>query len=101
MESRVSLQSSVKRKNKIGFLHEMKKNYLLYLLALPGMLVIFVFSYLPMGGIVIAFQNYNPIKDLEYMSKQKKGANKSEREIKGNYHVGRICIARQCTGCML
>ncbi|WP_261305037.1 ABC transporter permease [Paenibacillus andongensis] len=64
MESSVSLQSSVKRKNKIGFLQEMKKNYLLYLMALPGMLVIFVFSYLPMGGIVIAFQNFNPIKGI-------------------------------------
>ncbi|MGO4271742.1 ABC transporter permease, partial [Paenibacillus sp. TAF58] len=55
---------SVRRKNKIGFLQEMKKNYLLYLMALPGMLVIFVFSYLPMGGIVIAFQNFNPIKGI-------------------------------------
>lgn len=42
----------------------MKKNYLLYLLALPGMAVIFIFSYLPMGGIVIAFQDFNPIKGI-------------------------------------
>lgn len=49
---------------KTSFLQEMKKNYLLYLMTLPGILVIFIFSYLPMGGIVIAFQNFNPIKGI-------------------------------------
>lgn len=31
----------------------------IYLLMLPGMLFIFVFSYLPMGGYLLAFENYN------------------------------------------
>lgn len=47
-----------------AFLTEMRKNGLLYLLTLPGILLIFVFSYLPMGGIVIAFQNFNAIKGI-------------------------------------
>jgi putative aldouronate transport system permease protein len=64
MESSVTLQSNVKRREKTGFLHEMKKNYLLYLMALPGMAVIFIFAYLPMGGIIIAFQDFNPIKGI-------------------------------------
>ncbi|WP_339308292.1 ABC transporter permease subunit [Paenibacillus sp. FSL R5-0519] len=65
MKSHVALRTSkFEREKKTGFLAEMKKNYLLYLLALPGMAVIFIFSYLPMGGIVIAFQDFNPIKGI-------------------------------------
>lgn len=65
MKSHVALRTSkFERQKKTGFLAEMKKNYLLYLLALPGMAVIFIFSYLPMGGIVIAFQDFNPIKGI-------------------------------------
>lgn len=65
MKSDVSLQTGkLVRGEKTGFIAEMKKNYLLYLLALPGIAVIFIFSYLPMGGIVIAFQDFNPIKGI-------------------------------------
>lgn len=65
MKSSVSLQpGKIVREEKTGFWAEMKKNYLLYLLALPGMAVIFVFLYLPMGGIIIAFQDFNPIKGI-------------------------------------
>ena len=32
----------------------------LYLLALPGILYFFIFKYIPVGGLVIAFQNYFP-----------------------------------------
>lgn len=46
------------------YLHDLKKNSLLYLLALPGILAIFVFSYVPMGGIVIAFQRFNAMKGI-------------------------------------
>lgn len=37
---------------------ELKKNKMLYLLALPAVLWVFVFSYLPMTGIVLAFKEY-------------------------------------------
>ncbi|MDI6618512.1 MAG: ABC transporter permease subunit [Clostridiales bacterium] len=36
-----------------------KKNFDLYLLLIPGIIFIFIFKYLPMYGIVIAFQNFN------------------------------------------
>lgn len=53
------------RKIKKGsFFTELRKNGMLYLIALPGILLIFVFSYLPMAGIVIAFQNFNPVKGI-------------------------------------
>ena len=53
-------------KRRIGSasLMEIRKHGLLYLLTLPGLLLIFVFAYLPMGGIVIAFQNFNAIKGI-------------------------------------
>lgn len=47
-----------------GFLNEIIKNRYMYLLALPGVIFFFIFSYLPMIGVVIAFQDYNPIKGI-------------------------------------
>jgi len=38
----------------------MYKHKYLYLLGLPGILLFIVFKYVPMYGILIAFQNYNP-----------------------------------------
>jgi putative aldouronate transport system permease protein len=52
------------KRRSISFFSELRKNGLLYLLALPGIVLIFIFSYLPMAGIVIAFQNFNPIKGI-------------------------------------
>lgn len=46
------------------FVEDLKKNRFLLLLLLPGMLVIFIFTYIPMGGLVIAFQEYNPVAGL-------------------------------------
>lgn len=43
---------------------EVKKNYGLYLLALPSILVTILFCYIPMIGIVIAFQKYDPFKGM-------------------------------------
>lgn len=37
-----------------------KRNKLLYLMLLPGLIYFFLFKYLPMFGIIIAFQDYNP-----------------------------------------
>jgi len=40
-------------------LRHMTRNPFLYLLALPGILFVFVFSYIPMYGILIAFKDFN------------------------------------------
>ena len=42
------------------FLRFIKKNYQLYLLLAPSAILLFCFAYLPMVGIVIAFQSYSP-----------------------------------------
>lgn len=51
------------RKKKAGYFGEkltvMRKNIGLYLLLIPGLLHLIVFKYLPMYGIVIAFQDFN------------------------------------------
>lgn len=41
-----------------------KKNYQLYLMLIPGLLFLFIFNYLPIGGIWIAFQDYNIFKGV-------------------------------------
>jgi len=39
--------------------HEISRNKVLFLMILPMVLYVFIFNYIPMGGIVIAFKNYN------------------------------------------
>jgi putative aldouronate transport system permease protein len=47
-----------------GFIREIKINKFLYLLTLPGVLFLIVFHYIPMAGIVIAFQKFNPLEGI-------------------------------------
>lgn len=41
-----------------------KRELPLHLMLLPGVILLFIFSYIPMGGIVIAFQRFIPAKGL-------------------------------------
>ncbi|MFS1512063.1 sugar ABC transporter permease [Chengkuizengella sp. SCS-71B] len=41
-----------------------KRNKLLYLMILPGALYFIIFKYVPMYGLVIAFQDYKPYKGI-------------------------------------
>ncbi|UUZ81892.1 hypothetical protein LJK88_46430 [Paenibacillus sp. P26] len=42
------------------FALDLKRDKSLYLLALPGVVFFLIFKYVPMWGVVIAFQNYSP-----------------------------------------
>lgn len=44
--------------------HWIFKEYSLHLLLIPGILVTFVYHYLPMFGIIMSFQNFNPVKSF-------------------------------------
>lgn len=44
--------------------HWIFKEYPLHLLLLPGILVTVIYRYLPMFGLVMAFQNFNPVKSF-------------------------------------
>ena len=43
---------------------ELKKNYDLYLMALPAVVVTFIFVYIPMYGVLMAFVDYSPEKGI-------------------------------------
>jgi putative aldouronate transport system permease protein len=43
-----------------GVMYDLRRNRALLLMALPGVILLFLFNYLPMIGIVIAFQDYRP-----------------------------------------
>lgn len=43
---------------------DIKKNYLLYLLLIPGILILILFKLGPMGGMVIAFENFSAFKGV-------------------------------------
>ena len=49
-------QKAVKRRGQHGIL----RNKFLYLMILPGFLYFVIFKYLPMGGLIISFQDYQP-----------------------------------------
>lgn len=46
------------------FRQVMARDWELYLLALPGVVLIFIFCYLPMYGVLIAFQDYFPSRGV-------------------------------------
>jgi len=43
-----------------SFLKSLKSQKWLWLIALPGLAIVFVFNYLPMFGVILAFKNYRP-----------------------------------------
>lgn len=49
-----------KKKAKRGWKTEVKKNWPLYVLLIPSIACVLVFSYAPMGGIYMAFLDYKP-----------------------------------------
>ncbi|BBH19052.1 sugar ABC transporter permease [Paenibacillus baekrokdamisoli] len=52
----LSLKTTRREKRKNGY----KQPWTLHFMVLPAVLLVFVFSYLPMSGIVMAFQDYKP-----------------------------------------
>lgn len=51
-------------KKKKSFWKRCAEHKSLILMSLPGVISVFIFSYIPMYGIVIAFQDYNPIDGM-------------------------------------
>ncbi|WP_026486285.1 ABC transporter permease [Caldanaerobius polysaccharolyticus] len=47
-----------------SMLKALRKDKWLYILAIPGILYFVIFRYIPMAGIVVAFQDYNPFLGL-------------------------------------
>lgn len=51
--------SGTLRPKKKGFLYDLKKNYIYILLLIPALTYVIIFSYIPMGGVIMAFEKYN------------------------------------------
>ena len=61
-------------------LAKFKKQWQYHLMLLPGVLLVLIFSYIPLYGVIIAFQNYNPgmgfsspwvgLKNFQYLFSQ-------------------------------
>ncbi len=49
-------RKAVKKKGRFGIM----RNKFLYLMILPGFIYFVIFKYLPMGGLIISFQDYQP-----------------------------------------
>lgn len=47
---------------KKGLLKTLKRDMVLWLFVLPGIIITFIYSYIPMYGVQIAFRKYNPKK---------------------------------------
>ena len=54
----------MKRQKRLSRKQEFKKNYQLYLFLLPAVVSVFLFNYLPMYGIQIAFKDFKPAKGV-------------------------------------
>jgi putative aldouronate transport system permease protein len=50
----------VKRNSSSSFYRRLLKNKAIYLMIIPGLLYFFIFKYIPMSGLIIAFQDYKP-----------------------------------------
>ena len=50
--------------NRHGFLWEIKRNRTLYLMCVPGMLLLILFCYIPMGGMYMAFTKFNVVDGI-------------------------------------
>ena len=48
-----------------NFIKYVIKNKWLYVFLIPGMTYLFIFRYLPMYGIIIAFEDFSPIKGIK------------------------------------
>lgn len=56
--------STIKEKRKKSLLRRYLKQWDLQLMVIPGLLFIFVFNYIPMYGVLMAFQDFNIFKGM-------------------------------------
>ena len=65
-----SINESPKKKSRIKSFSwkstwaQMKKHYQIYLLLLPTLIYVFIYNYMPMYGVQIAFRDYSPKKGI-------------------------------------
>lgn len=55
---------TIQKTNQISFGKRVKRSGTLYLLLLPSFIVMFLFTYIPMYGVVIAFKDFTPAQGI-------------------------------------
>lgn len=68
---------------------DLKRHRIVYIIGLLCMVYYFIFSYLPMGGIVIAFKNFRPAQGI-FGSKWADPWYKYFEQFFGGYYFGRL-----------
>ncbi|WP_060859635.1 ABC transporter permease [Paenibacillus riograndensis] len=58
-ETQGRLSPGIRAARAKSFRKSLKKDSTLYLLALPGIVILILFAYLPMSGLILVFKNYN------------------------------------------
>lgn len=65
MHGSVAVKAEVKTKKKpAGFIKEVRSNWPLFVMLLPGLIVLIINNYIPMLGVVIAFKKYRFIHNF-------------------------------------
>jgi putative aldouronate transport system permease protein len=59
-----SIEINAQAKSKVSPLQRLIRDKWLYVLLLPGLAYFIIFKYLPMWGVVIAFEDYSPFKGV-------------------------------------
>jgi putative aldouronate transport system permease protein len=59
-----TLELEVKRNNRIALIRKMRMNWILYVMLIPGVIITFIYSYIPVAGLVIAFEDYKITKGV-------------------------------------
>ncbi|MNI07348.1 putative multiple-sugar transport system permease YteP [compost metagenome] len=58
-ETQGRLSPGIRTARATSFRKSLRKDSTLYLLALPGIIILILFAYLPMSGLILVFKNYN------------------------------------------
>ncbi|WP_254638867.1 sugar ABC transporter permease [Cohnella sp. GbtcB17] len=58
----VKQTGALQKQRRASFWQRVKRHRWFYIMLLPGMIYFFIYKYLPMWGILIAFQDYQPFK---------------------------------------
>lgn len=54
------MEVAAKKKKQGSLIKDLRRHWAAYLMLIPAVVLLFIFSYIPMYGIVIAFKNYKP-----------------------------------------
>jgi putative aldouronate transport system permease protein len=85
----MEIRTKEKQNNSLGakIKKDFPKNWQLYVMIIPILIYFLIFSYLPMVGIVIAFQDYSPALGI---AKSTFVGLKNFTDFFGSYYIGRL-----------